>query len=91
MFYELGWDGCFIEGNKQKFEILKKNYHERNILLLNEYIDIENILISNIPVPPEYGLERDDNGEVINPLNLTEVVSESSSSLIPSIGIVFDF
>ena len=58
---------------------------------LNFYIDIENILISNIPVPPEYGLERDDNGEVINPLNLTEVVSESSSSLIPSIGIVFDF
>ena len=58
---------------------------------LNFYIDIENILISNIPVPPEYGLERDDNGEVINPLNLTEVVSESSGSLIPSIGIVFDF
>ena len=35
--------------------------------------------------------QRDGNGEIINPLNLTEVISERSRSLIPGIGIVFDF
>jgi hypothetical protein len=77
-----------IQDNADKYAQSRNRWISKNKYF---YIDIENILISNIPVPPEYGLERDDNGEVINPLNLTEVVSESSSSLIPSIGIVFDF
>ena len=58
---------------------------------LKLYFEIENILLDEIPRPPEYGIQRDGNGEIINPLNLTEVISERSRSLIPGIGIVFDF
>ena len=58
---------------------------------MNFYIDIENLLMSQIPVPPDYGLQRDENQNIINPRNLIEILSENQSSLIPSIGFVFDF
>jgi len=64
------------------------NYKTTSLKL---YFEIENILLDEIPRPPEYGIQRDGNGEIINPLNLTEVISERSRSLIPGIGIVFDF
>jgi len=64
------------------------NYKTTSLKL---YFDIENILLDEIPRPPEYGLQRDDNGQVKNPLNLMEVISETSRSIIPAIGIVFDF
>jgi hypothetical protein len=58
---------------------------------MNFYIDIENLLMDEIPVPPEYGLQRDGNLNIIDPRNLIEVISDNRSSLIPSIGFVFDF
>jgi hypothetical protein len=62
-----------------------------NSTSMNFYIDIENLLMSEIPVPPEYGLERDENQNIINPRNLIEILEENQRSLIPSIGFVFDF
>ncbi len=58
---------------------------------MNFYIDIENLLMDEIPVPPEYGLQRDGDLNITNPRNLIEVISDNRSSLIPSIGFVFDF
>ena len=58
---------------------------------MNFYIDIENLLMDEIPVPPEYGLLRDGNLNIVDPRNLIEVISDNRSSLIPSIGFVFDF
>ena len=58
---------------------------------MNFYIDIENLLMSEIPKPPDYGLQRDENQNILNPRNLIEILSENQSSLIPSIGFVFDF
>ena len=58
---------------------------------MNFYIDIENLLMNEIPIPPEYGLERDENLNILNPRNLIEVISDNRNSLIPSIGFVFDF
>ena len=58
---------------------------------MNFYIDVENLLMDEIPVPPEYGLQRDGNLNIVNPRNLIEVISDNRSSLIPSIGFVFDF
>ena len=58
---------------------------------MNFYIDIENLLMSEIPVPPDYGLQRDENQNILNPRNLIEISSENQSSLIPSIGFVIDF
>ena len=58
---------------------------------MNFYIDIENLLMDEIPVPPEYGLQRDGNLNIVDPRNLIEVISDNRNSLIPSIGFVFDF
>ena len=58
---------------------------------MNFYIDIENLLMNEIPIPPEYGLERDQNQNIVNPRNLIEVISDNRNSIIPSIGFVFDF
>ena len=58
---------------------------------MNLYIDAENLLANEIPVPPEYGLLRDSNQNVIIPRSLIEVESDNRTSIIPSIGFVFYF
>lgn len=41
-FYEKGWKGLFIEGNKDRFVDLQKNYDkDKNIILLNLFVDKE--------------------------------------------------
>ena len=58
---------------------------------MNFYIDAENLLANEIPVPPEYGLLRDSNQNVIKPISLIEVESDNRTAIIPSIGFVFYF
>ena len=58
---------------------------------MNFYIDAENLLANEIPVPPEYGLLRDSNQNVIIPRSLIEVESDNRTAIIPSIGFVFYF
>ena len=58
---------------------------------MNFYIDVENILANEIPAPPEYGLLRDKNQNIIEPINLIEVESNNRNSIIPSIGFVLYF
>jgi FkbM family methyltransferase len=36
--YEEGWDGCFIEANYDKYNILVNNYKESNIICLNKFV-----------------------------------------------------
>ncbi|MBT8301626.1 MAG: TonB-dependent receptor, partial [Maribacter sp.] len=54
------------------------------------FVEAQNILGQNIPRPPEYGLNRDTMGMIIEPQSLVEISNESSQ-IIPSIGIVIDF
>ena len=53
-----------------------------------EYLTITEV---EIPVPPEYGLLRDENQNIIKPLSLIEVESDNRNSIIPSIGFVLYF
>jgi FkbM family methyltransferase len=36
--YEKGWGGCFIEGDATKYKVLVKNYKNKNIICLNNYV-----------------------------------------------------
>ena len=56
----------------------------------NLFFEIQNLLSSQIPTPPEYGLSRDQNGALIQPLSLT-ALAQADGQFIPSIGLVFDF
>ena len=58
---------------------------------MNFYVDAENLLANEIPVPPEYGLLRDSNQNIIIPRSLIEVESDNRTAIIPSIGFVFYF
>lgn len=57
---------------------------------LNLFIEAQNILGQNNPSPPEYGLNRDASGTIVQPRSLT-VLEQEPGSVIPGIGVVIDF
>lgn len=59
-------------------------------LSLNFYFEVQNLLAQTPPSPSNYILESDENGDILDPRNLVEVNTDSSSP-IPTIGIVIDF
>ena len=61
-----------------------------NSFALNAYLEIQNILAQTAPEAPSYGLDRDDDGNVVSPQSLV-VIEASSGRPIPTIGIVVDF
>ena len=65
----------------------KWNYNKYS---LNIFFEVQNVLGQSIPRPNEYGLSRDMNGNLNNPLSLSQINQDTSTS-IPSIGIVVDF
>ena len=54
------------------------------------YFEILNILAQKVPVPKEYGLARDNQGVIINPISLSEVDIDRNT-IIPSFGFSVDF
>ena len=65
----------------------KWNYNQFS---LNIFFEVQNILGQSIPRPNEYGLSRDMSGNLTTPLSLS-LISQDTSTSIPSIGIVVDF
>jgi len=60
-------------------------------LSLDLFLDIQNILSSNIPSVPQYGLSRNSAGQVLSPPQLVQVEEVDNSSVLPSLGIVVNF
>ncbi len=58
---------------------------------LNVFFEVTNILGSDLPQPPQYGLDLDDNGLVILPQMLIRIEEENNSATIPTFGVVIDF
>ncbi|MBT8262096.1 MAG: TonB-dependent receptor [Bacteroidia bacterium] len=56
----------------------------------NLFIEAQNVLSQDNPQPPEYGLGRDANGQILQPRSLVEI-EQDSGQIIPSLGIVVDF
>jgi hypothetical protein len=56
----------------------------------NLYFEVQNMLFQSIPTPPEFALNRNSSGNLIEPRSLTEIDTDTSTP-IPSIGIVIDF
>ncbi|MEO1052512.1 MAG: TonB-dependent receptor [Bacteroidota bacterium] len=55
------------------------------------FFEVENLLGSEIPNPPTFGLNRDDNGNIIQPQTVVEIQDIDNSTVIPTIGLVIDF
>lgn len=58
---------------------------------LNVFLEIQNAFAQNIPNEPDYGLNRDNQGNVISPRQLVQIEDIDNSSILPSLGIVIDF
>ena len=56
----------------------------------NLFLDIQNALGQIIPQPIEFGLNRDQNGQIINPRSLVGI-DAAKGTVIPSLGIILDF
>jgi hypothetical protein len=57
----------------------------------NLFLEVTNVLSSNLPDTPTYSLDRGDNGEILEPRRLIEVPDTDNSAALPTIGIVIDF
>lgn len=58
---------------------------------LDLFLDVQNVLSTQNPQPPQFGLDRNADGEIIEPQQLVEVTSLDNSSVLPSLGIVLNF
>ncbi|WKN30580.1 TonB-dependent receptor [Porifericola rhodea] len=57
----------------------------------NVFLEVTNVLGSNLPTPPTYTLERTDDGQLVEPERLVEVPDTDNSAALPTIGIIIDF
>lgn len=69
---------------------LDKKFNFEN-LSLDVYVEVQNALGQSSPSEPRYGLNRDENGEVITPRELIQVNTTDSGEVLPSIGLVLNF
>lgn len=101
LWYNLGWQGVLIEGDKKKFNELKNRYGSNNNLkLINAYVGLseDNLLdnlLAKIEVPSEFDLlSIDIDGDeyhVFNSLNNYHprvVIIEHNPTIPPEISIV---
>ena len=77
-------------GNFSQLDIrFDKKWNKENVSI-NFFLEILNLLAQKIPTPTEYGLERDNYGNISTPYNLIEV-DVNRESIIPSFGFSVDF
>lgn len=67
-----------------------KNWNFRN-WNLEVYLEVQNVLGQESPSEPRYGLDRNENGEIITPRKLVQVESTDDGQILPSIGLVVNF
>ena len=60
-------------------------------LSFNFYFEIQNFLAQSVPQPQEYGLERTETGELVNPQNLVPIDTNRTETPLPSFGFILDF
>jgi hypothetical protein len=58
---------------------------------LQAFLEIQNVLNSNLPDAPRYGWDRDEAGIIQEPRRLVEIRSVDNSAVLPSFGFVVDF
>ncbi len=70
---------------------IDKKWNFKN-LSFNLYFDIQNFLAQPNPTPEEFGLNRNEEGNIIEPRSLVPVsTTDGNSSPLPSFGFVLFF
>ena len=77
-------------GNFSQLDIRFDKKWNKEKISINFFLEILNLLSQKIPTPPEYGLQRDNVGNIITPFTLVEI-DVNRESIIPSFGFSIDF
>ena len=77
-------------GNFSQLDVRFDKKWNKEKISINFFVEILNLLSQKIPTPTEYGLARDNFGEIISPYSLVEV-DVNRESVIPSFGFSIDF
>ena len=77
-------------GNFSQLDVRFDKKWNKEKISINFFVEILNLLSQKIPTPNEYGLARDNFGDIISPFSLVEV-DVNRESVIPSFGFSIDF
>lgn len=55
---------------------------------LDLFLDVQNVLGQQLPAEPSFGLDRDEQGNVIEPQSLIQIPAATNGAVLPSLGIV---
>jgi hypothetical protein len=55
---------------------------------LDLFLDVQNVLGQQLPAEPSFGLDRDEQGNVIEPRSLIQIPAATNGAVLPSLGIV---
>ncbi len=77
-------------GNFSQLDVRFDKKWNKEKISINFFVEILNLLSQKIPIPAEYGLARDNFGDIISPYSLVEV-DVNRESVIPSFGFSIDF
>ncbi len=77
-------------GNFSQLDVRFDKKWNKEKISINFFVEILNLLSQKIPTPSEYGLARDNFGDIISPFSLVEV-DVNRESVIPSFGFSIDF
>ena len=77
-------------GNFSQLDVRFDKKWNKEKISINFFVEILNLLSQKIPTPTEYGLARDNFGDIISPFSLVEV-DVNRESVIPSFGFSIDF
>lgn len=69
---------------------IDKKFNFQN-LSLDIYLEVQNVLMQTSPSEPRYGLDRNEEGEIITPRRLVKVNSTDEAEVLPTIGLVLNF
>ncbi|MEL6560244.1 MAG: TonB-dependent receptor [Bacteroidota bacterium] len=69
---------------------IDKKWNMKNFTL-DIFLELENLFSQQVPAEPVFGLLRNDEGAVVEPMQLEQIQDISASTLLPTIGIVIDF
>ena len=58
---------------------------------LDLFLEVQNLLGQDTPQEPQFGLARNDAGDVLQPRALSEIENVDNGSILPTIGLVIDF
>lgn len=57
---------------------------------MSVYLEVTNVLGSDLTNAPDYGLKRDDNGDPVSPNKIVQISGIDNSNTMPTLGVVVD-